>query len=302
MWIDQTSLLRLVVYFAVGVLSFGLVYFVLTPGSDGLISSTNAAIKVTPGVAIYFSVVTVSTLGYGDIIPQGASKILVCIEVIFGLTMMGIIVAKLTSARLSYHVRRLFSSDTQRRLDLYSSAFDLVQQQFTRLSPRIGLAFQETPILMQSNEQVECAAEFSRALSDFHARSLAFCRDIAYELAQGDFFSDAPTDALQNTAVSIEQSLFLLGQLILGFPILARSILLNRDNRRRISETLDGHRELYSKIEQHFKNEDLRKTFQQIVERCRTIPENYFSFPEIADDHRQPDQVAPVLDQPQQAQ
>jgi Ion channel len=217
--IDRTSLLGFAFYFAVGVLGFGLVYYVLTPGSNGLVNEAHLAVPITPGVAIYFSVVTVSTLGYGDITPQGLSKFLVCIEVIFGLTMMGIIVAKLTSARLSYHVRRLFSSDTQRRLEVYSAAFDIVQAQFSRLSPKIGRVFQETPNLTVSHEQAECVAEFGLALSEFHLRSLAFSRDISYELGQGDFFSDAPTDALQKTATSIEQSLFLLGQLILSFPI-----------------------------------------------------------------------------------
>jgi hypothetical protein len=301
-WIDKTRLSHFAAIFGVGVLIFGIIYYGLTSFSQGLVNNNNPTAQITLGTAIYFSIVTISTLGYGDIIPRGFSKIFACIEVIFGLTMMGIIVAKLTSGRLSYHVRRLFRSDTQRRLEIFSSAFEIVQTEFTRLSPKIGTAFQETPTAPAPGERAECMTEFSKTLSEFHSRSLMFCRDIAYEVEQGDFFSDAPTDALQKTASSIEQSLFLLGQLIFSFPILARPMLLNTENRRRISEILECHRDLYGEINSHCENDQLRQIFVQIVERCRTMPENYYNIPEIAEDRRQPDQVAPAIDQPQPAQ
>ena len=297
-WIDHTTLLHFVVYFAAGVVSFALFYYSLTPGSNGLVSNASTPIPITFGVATYFSVVTITTLGYGDIIPQGLSRLIACLEVIFGLTMMGVIITKLTSMRLSYHVRRLFNSDTQRRLEDYSSGFDLVQTQFSRLSPMIGNAFQEIPKTNVTNNQKQGASEFSQTLIEFHSKSLAFCRYIEYELGQGDFFSDAPIEALQKTAASIEQSLFQIGQLILGFPISARPILLNKNNRQYISETLDSHRELCEKVNTHSKNELLKRTFGQIAEACRTIPENYYNVPETMD-HRPPDLVAPITEEPQ---
>ena len=113
-WIDQKRLSDFVLIFVVGVLIFGFSYSLLTPLNQGIASTTTPATQITPWTSIYFSVVTVSTLGYGDIVPQGLSKAIACLEVIFGLTMMGIIVAKLTSGRLSYHVRRLFRSDTRK--------------------------------------------------------------------------------------------------------------------------------------------------------------------------------------------
>ena len=301
-WIDRTSLFRLAWIFFAVVFIFAIVYNLLTPFSQGLVNNADPHGRITLGVACYFSVVTVSTLGYGDILPQGISRILACSEVIFGLGMMGVIIAKLTSARLSYHVRRLFSSDTQRRLEVFSAAFELMQAHFLRLSPRIGQAFQETPNATGTNEQAECSVEFNKALSELHSRSSAFCRDIVYELEQGDFFSDAPSEALQKTAGSIEVSLFMLGQLIFSFPILARPILLSADNRRRISETLDCHRALYLKVKIRCKDEELKNTFRRIAETCDNIPQNYFNIPRIEEERTQPNQVAPAVDQPQQAQ
>ena len=45
--------------------------------------------------ALYFSLVTFTTVGYGDIIPVGVSIILSSIEMILGVTMVGIWTATL---------------------------------------------------------------------------------------------------------------------------------------------------------------------------------------------------------------
>lgn len=301
-WIDQKRVSHFIIIFAIGVLLFSIAYFFFTSFQEGLVSNTTPASQITIWTSIYFSVVTVSTLGYGDIIPQGVSKILACCEVVFGLTMMGIIVAKLTSGRLSYHVRRLFRSDAQKRLEAYSTAFEFVKLNFTNLSPMIGDAFQEIPLANTTTDRAKCASEFGKALSNFHAKSLSFSRDIVFELEQGDYFSDAPPDALQNTASSIEDSLSFLAQLILGLPILSRPILLNKDNRQRISEIIGGLKHLDGKVSQHCNNEQLKQTFGMIAERCENIPAQYFSFPTTGEDHGQPDLVAPKIDQPQTAQ
>ena len=301
-WIDQTRLAHFLYIFALGIVVFGALYSVFSSFDQGLVSNTTPAAPITPWTSLYFSVVTISTLGYGDIIPRGFSKVLACLEVIFGLTMMGIIVAKLTSGRLSYHVRRLFRSDTQKRLEVYLSAFEIVRDEFAQLSPKIGSAFQETPASTVSSQRAECAAAFRRTLGDFNGRCLNFSREIVYELEQGDFFSDAPTDTLQRTAAEIEQSLFRLGQLILSLPILARPILLDAESRRRISEIIAGLKLLNQKVSGHCKTEQLRQTFAEIAERCETIPAHYFSVPVSAEDRGQPDLVVPKVDEPQISQ
>lgn len=51
------------------------------------------------GDALYFSVVTEATLGYGDVRPIGYSRLVACFQVGLGLLLAGIVVAKITSAR-----------------------------------------------------------------------------------------------------------------------------------------------------------------------------------------------------------
>jgi len=49
--------------------------------------------------ALYFSIVTEATLGYGDIRPVGVSRLLACLQVGLGLLLAGLFVAKITSGR-----------------------------------------------------------------------------------------------------------------------------------------------------------------------------------------------------------
>ena len=63
---------------------FSLAYFHLSKIHPDLAFNT----KLTPVSAIYFSIVTFTTAGYGDIYPTSdATKLVVCVELIF--TMLG---------------------------------------------------------------------------------------------------------------------------------------------------------------------------------------------------------------------
>ncbi|MYN68480.1 MAG: two pore domain potassium channel family protein [Acidobacteria bacterium] len=77
---------------------------------------------------IYFSIVTVTSLGYGDISPVGLSRLIVGLEVLFGLAIMGIMIAKVTSRRLSYYVQRLFAADAQRYLNSSTDRLDTIRE------------------------------------------------------------------------------------------------------------------------------------------------------------------------------
>ena len=51
------------------------------------------------GNSLYFSIITSTTTGYGDIVPQGFSKVLASIQSIFGFFILAIFVSKLVSKR-----------------------------------------------------------------------------------------------------------------------------------------------------------------------------------------------------------
>lgn len=92
-WIERASLKGMLLTFALVVLGFAGAFRVL-----GLVGH---GIKGDPGIldAIYFSFVTISTLGYGDFHPEGWGKALAVLEVLAGLFFVGIFVSRLVSAK-----------------------------------------------------------------------------------------------------------------------------------------------------------------------------------------------------------
>lgn len=70
---------------------------------------------------LYFSVVSISSLGYGDFRPVGYGRMVAGAEVILGLILIALIVSKLASDRTSAYVRLLYTSDSERRLKEFKS-------------------------------------------------------------------------------------------------------------------------------------------------------------------------------------
>jgi hypothetical protein len=71
--------------------------------------------------AAYFSVVTISSLGYGDYRPVGAARVFAALEVLIGLVILSLFIGKLASDRQAALIRLLYSSDHERRLQAFAS-------------------------------------------------------------------------------------------------------------------------------------------------------------------------------------
>lgn len=74
--------------------------------------------------SLYFSVVTFSTVGYGDISPAGFGKLIVVVEILFGVTLLSLLVGKIASERQSALLLLTYTSEQQRRLQEFSIGLD----------------------------------------------------------------------------------------------------------------------------------------------------------------------------------
>jgi hypothetical protein len=95
-WIDRMSIPVLFLWMWAFLLLFALSYWLLGFRRQGL---TAGGGWVHFPDCLYFSVVTFTSLGYGDIVPHGVGKILACLEVMLGLAFLGVFIAKLTSSK-----------------------------------------------------------------------------------------------------------------------------------------------------------------------------------------------------------
>lgn len=91
---------RLVAIFIAAVLFFALCYWALGC-FEGHGIKISAEPKCTPSLQdyLYFSVVTLTTLGYGDIVPIGHAKTVASMEAVFGLVFFGYSISQIVSFR-----------------------------------------------------------------------------------------------------------------------------------------------------------------------------------------------------------
>jgi hypothetical protein len=283
--------------FVVIVFGLGALYTFLTPFGHGIGQNSVPFPNVTLAQGVYFSVVTVSSLGYGDLHPMGASKAFVCIEVLFGLTVMGIMIAKVTSRRVSYHVQRLFSSDAQKRLEELTLGFDTCQNELLEMMKELGRIYQATPAGMAGENRLEVLSRLRRVLSTLNSRSSALAGYLSYELQQSAYFSIAPVEAVVRVGDAVDRALLVLGQLIISQSPQARTDTLDRQNRQHISEAIESQKSVCRIVHQHASDRSMTQVFERIQETCDKVPESYFAVPE----HAQPDQAIEDSDEPKES-
>lgn len=87
------------------------------PG-NGIIATTTTITSTKIGFAdaLYFCVITFTSTGYGDYVPQGFARVVASLVVLFGLAMATILIGKTASERQNATLLLLYTSDCQRRL------------------------------------------------------------------------------------------------------------------------------------------------------------------------------------------
>ncbi|MEQ1849323.1 MAG: potassium channel family protein [Candidatus Peribacteraceae bacterium] len=83
--------------------------------------------------ALYFSVITATSVGYGDILPQGISKLLAALEVILGLSIFAILVSKPISERQERTLLRTHKLTLDSMLTNIREGFFLMRKDFDNL-------------------------------------------------------------------------------------------------------------------------------------------------------------------------
>lgn len=305
--IEEIDTIWYVIGFISTIICFGIAYTLLTPIGHGVGESLKPLPEVTLSTGIYFSVITISSLGYGDVHPVGYSKILASIEVLMGITIIGILIAKITSRRISHHVTRLFISDSRKRLEDLGIKFDNCRKILNFLSlefeknfvqpPWPDSEFQHRSSALDPSRKQEMKSKFQTALDDLHTASEELFDYFQAEVRQDSkYFRLIPSIVLERTGKDIVEALWALGQLISELPTRARSEILDFRNRRRISETIDLQKKTYELTKQYVNANSGLNIFREIMDTCDHIPKGYFQVPE----EEQPDQLLPAVDEPQE--
>jgi hypothetical protein len=119
-FVDRQSTPRLFMTWLGMTLAFGIVYWLAgLLHHSGLLEDGRWVDGSKHGLwsAVYFSFVTVTSVGYGDVVPRGLARVAAVLEAVTGLLIFGAVVAKFVSRRQDEVVREIHRVTFDERID-----------------------------------------------------------------------------------------------------------------------------------------------------------------------------------------
>lgn len=131
-FVDKISYF-VVIIFSFMVLIFSSAYFYFASRENGIeLKSVSDVPELID--AIYFSIVTFTSLGYGDVTPQGYGKLVAGAVVLCGLISVALLIGKVASERQFSISLLLYTSDCQRRLAGFCDDLDKITENLKKIS------------------------------------------------------------------------------------------------------------------------------------------------------------------------
>ncbi len=133
MWVNNLSFSKIFLLWISIILIFGVIYFIADNSSHELITTDNQMTTHRLQDALYFSFVTATTTGYGDIIPSGVFRVISIVEVLFSLLLFALVTSKLVGIKQDAILEELYELSIHERTFRLRSALLLYRQQMDRL-------------------------------------------------------------------------------------------------------------------------------------------------------------------------
>ena len=300
---DKLSAWWIVGAYFFGLFAMGGVYYGLTPSENGLYFGGKPAYDLTCLQAFYFSAVTITSLGYGDYQPMGWSRTIASMEVIIGLTLMGVLIYKLTSLRTQHHLNRLYNSDITVKLHQYDRGFTMVAENMENsLSALVSYVWPIPKMSGSTNvppkRQIEIAQEkASQSLSELHKQIDSFQGFMRDENNLKDFFDKVPPQPMSDAIDALTDCIKVLGKSLMNAPHDPTATIVGGYGAERIRDILETTAEILSYVEPRPMKQDTRDKFNSLKSAHKDLNRAFREEPPDTGD-TQPDQKSEEFDNP----
>ncbi len=132
-WVDRVTFVHILVVWATVIVLFGLFYFYFSNSMNHLYYNVKYEPVKDLLDAIYFSFITATSTGFGDILPLGTFKIISILEVVFGLLLLAFVTSKLISIKQNAMLNEIYDISFQERINRLRSTLLLFRQHLNRL-------------------------------------------------------------------------------------------------------------------------------------------------------------------------
>ncbi|MEK6846027.1 MAG: potassium channel family protein [Nanoarchaeota archaeon] len=136
-WFDKLSFSAILLVWVSLVVLFGIGYTFLSFGDTYL--NYNPTHEPVQGVLnhVYFSFITATTTGFGDIVPFGYFKIIAVVEVILGFLLLAVVISKLVSLKQDVILNEIYELSFHERVNRVRSSLLVFRQNLSRIISRI---------------------------------------------------------------------------------------------------------------------------------------------------------------------
>jgi hypothetical protein len=126
-----------------------------------LTNSPPAKVEVSFVECLHFSVVTIATLGYGDYRPESYGRLVSAVEVLTGIILMGIFVARLVSHQQDRLTKRLVRGQLNSEIQEFRDQLAVLLQDFSK-TPPVLTSQEPCPLLYRARGLTRSIARFWR--------------------------------------------------------------------------------------------------------------------------------------------
>ncbi|MBS3176856.1 two pore domain potassium channel family protein [Candidatus Woesearchaeota archaeon] len=136
-WFDSLTFPNIFLLWTSIIVVFGLAYYFFTGAHSFLYSNPEGEIVTDIWNNIYFSFVTATTTGFGDLIPFGYFKAISIIEVIFGLLLLAIVTSKLVSIKQNIILTEIYDISFNEQIRRLRSSLFVFKQNLNKIINKI---------------------------------------------------------------------------------------------------------------------------------------------------------------------
>lgn len=136
-WLDKLTYPKIFLIWMITIVTFGFIYHFFSNDNTYLIYSLQD-LRVNGLLdSLYFSFITATTTGFGDIIPLSYFKVVAIIEVVFGLVLFALVTSKLVSMKQDIILSEVYEISFHERLNRLRSTMIVFRQNLLRLSGKV---------------------------------------------------------------------------------------------------------------------------------------------------------------------
>lgn len=136
-WLDKLTFPRIFLLWMGVIILFGFYYSYFSNDISYLYYNPFDQKAVELVDAVYFSFITATSTGFGDIIPFGFFKIIAIVEVIFGLVLLAFVTSKLVSIKQNVILTEVYEISFHEKINRMRSSLLLFRQNIGRIIDRV---------------------------------------------------------------------------------------------------------------------------------------------------------------------